>query len=74
MTELSHFNYLIWMVKKLFELWTLKKLKRTTVKELFMKLITKIENTTQNPDNENYLVENKIKDLYDLKNQLDAKL
>lgn len=62
------------MVKKLFELWTLKKLKRTIVKELFMKLITKIENTTQNPDNENYLVENKIKDLYDLKNQLDEKL
>lgn len=50
------------------------KLKRTTAREVFTKLTTKINNSKENPINENYLAENEIEDLHDLKNQLNKKL
>ncbi len=48
--------------------------KRTVVRQLFSKLITKIENKINEPITREFLNENKIEDLHDLKNQLIEKI
>lgn len=47
-----------------------KKCKRTTVRTLFSKLATKIENAIEHTLSIDFTIENKIDELYGLKNQL----
>ncbi len=50
------------------------RVKRATVRQLFTKLTTKIENTISLPVSEEYTVANKIETLYNLKDQLISKI
>ncbi|GBN01000.1 hypothetical protein AVEN_260942-1 [Araneus ventricosus] len=50
------------------------KAKRETVRQLFTKLVTKIESTIELPINERFTKVNKVESLFDLKNQLIEKI
>ncbi|GBN76695.1 hypothetical protein AVEN_258577-1 [Araneus ventricosus] len=50
------------------------KAKRATVRQLFTKLVTKIESTIELPINERFTKVNKVECLFDLKNQLIEKI
>ncbi|GBN24104.1 hypothetical protein AVEN_4059-1 [Araneus ventricosus] len=50
------------------------KAKRATVRQLFTKLVTKIETTIELPINERFTKVNKVETLFDLKNQLIEKI
>ncbi|GBM57654.1 hypothetical protein AVEN_225027-1 [Araneus ventricosus] len=50
------------------------KAKRATVRQLFTKLVTKMESATELPINERFTKVNKVESLFDLKNQLIEKI